>query len=76
MLAGHLQYPVREAPYVVEQELGTHSDFIENLENQAAIDKYEQEVAEIYNTLLQSQQSLGAEFEAAIFSDLESLYEA
>jgi hypothetical protein len=34
-----------------------------------------EEFIEIFVALIQRQEQLGAEFEAAIFSDLESLYE-
>lgn len=33
------------------------------------------EMVAVYNSFAQRQKRLGAEFEAAIFSDLESLYE-
>lgn len=35
-----------------------------------------QQIAAIYNGFAERQGRLGAEFEAAIFSDIESLYEA
>lgn len=39
-------------------------------------EQFAQQVAAIYNGFAERQERLGAEFEAAIFSDLESLYEA
>jgi len=76
MLTAQFQYPVREDPYEVQQERGTHSDFMESLSSPIASDYFAQQVVEIYNSFAQRQERLGAEFEAAIFSDLESLYEA
>lgn len=37
--------------------------------------KFAQQIATIYNSFAESQKRLGVEFEAAIFNDLESLYE-
>ena len=37
--------------------------------------KFAQQIAAIYNSFAKSQKRLEVEFEAAIFSDLESLYE-
>lgn len=76
LLASPLQYPSRIEPYEVQQERGTYSDFIENLERPAETDYFAQQVAAIYSSFASRQERLGAEFEAAIFSDLESLYEA
>lgn len=76
MLAGQFQYPPRAAPYEVQQERGTQSDFMESLAKPAGVDHFAQQIAAIYNGFAKRQERLGAEFEAAIFSDLESLYEA
>jgi len=76
MLSGQFQYPPRVEPYEVQQVRGTHSDFIEGLTRSVGVDVFAQQVAEIYNSFAQRQERLGAEFEAAIFSDLEGLYEA
>ena len=76
MLAGQLQYPPRVTPYEVQQVRGTHSDFMEKLGRRASIEQFAQQIAAIYNGFAERQGRLGPEFEAAIFSDLESLYEA
>lgn len=76
MLAGQFQYPPRVEPYEVQQVRGTYSDVLENLLKPAGVDHFAQQVAAIYNSFAEGQERLGAEFEAAIFSDLESLYEA
>ncbi|MCP5341121.1 MAG: hypothetical protein H6901_02780 [Rhodobacteraceae bacterium] len=76
MLTGQFHYPARVEPYEVHQVRGSHSDFMENLLRPAGADHFAQQVAAIYNSFAQRQERLGAEFEAAIFSDLESLYEA
>lgn len=76
MLAGQFQYPPRVEAYEVQQVRSTHSDFMENLTKPASDDHFAQQIAAIYNSFAERQERLGAEFEAAIFSDLESLYEA
>jgi hypothetical protein len=76
MLAGQPQYPSRVETYQVQQVRGTHSDFIEKLVRTVGTEQFAQQVAAIYKSFAERQGRLGAEFEAAIFSDLESLYEA
>lgn len=76
MLAGQFQYPTRAEAYEVQQVRGTHSDFMESLAKPAGIDHFAQQIAAIYNSFADRQERLGEEFEVAIFSDLESLYEA
>jgi hypothetical protein len=76
MLAGQIQYPLRVEAYQVQQVRGTHSDFMEKLVRPLGIERFAQQVAAIYNSFAERQGRLGSEFEAAIFSDLESLYEA
>lgn len=76
MFAGQFQYPPRVDAYEVQQVRGTHSDFMESLAKPSGVDHFAQQVAAIYNAFAERQERLGAEFEAAIFSDLESLYEA
>ena len=76
ILTGQLQYPHRVEPYQVLQVSGTYSDFMENLVRPVGVDNFAQQIAAIYSSFAQRQERHGAEFEAAIFSDLESLYEA
>lgn len=76
ILTGQLQYPSRVEPYQVVQVGGTYSDFMEHLARPVGVDNFAQQIAAIYSSFAQRQERLGAEFEAAIFSDLESLYEA
>lgn len=76
MLAGQFQYPPRVETYEVQQVRSTHSDFMESLVRSAGVDHFAQQIAAIFNGFADRQERLGAEFEAAIFSDLESLYEA
>ncbi len=76
ILTGQLQYPSRVEPYQVVQVGGTYSDFMEHLARPVGVDNFAQQIAAIYSSFAQRQERLGPEFEAAIFSDLESLYEA
>jgi hypothetical protein len=77
MMSGHLQYPPRVEPYAIQQVRSTHSDFMESMASRSSSgDQFAQQIAAIYSSLAQRQERLGAEFEAAIFSDLEGLYEA
>ena len=75
MLTGQLQYPLRIEPYQVRQVRGTYSDFMESLARPVVVENFSQQMAAIYSSFAQRQERLGTEFEAAIFSDLESLYE-
>ncbi|ROU03474.1 hypothetical protein [Histidinibacterium lentulum] len=75
MLAGQFHYPPRVEAYEVQQVRGTYSDFMESLAKPDGVDHFAQQIAAIYNSFAERQGRLGAEFEAAIFSDLESLYE-
>ena len=76
MLAGQFHYPPRVEAYEVQQVRGTYSGFMESLAKPAGVDHFAEQIAAIYNGFAERQERLGAEFEAAIFSDLESLYEA
>jgi hypothetical protein len=76
MLAGSYQYPPRIEAYELHKARGTHSDFNDRLARPVGFDNFAQQVAEIYNGFAKRQERLGSEFEAAIFGDLESLYEA
>lgn len=76
MLAGQFHYPGRVEAYEVQQVRGTYSGFMEGLAKPTSVDNFAQQIAAIYSGFAESQERLGAEFEAAIFSDLESLYEA
>ena len=76
MMVGQLQYPVDTKPYAVPQESATYSAFIDGLVRFDDMDRFAQQMADIYNSFAQRQERLGAEFEAAIFGDIESLYEA
>lgn len=76
MLAGQLQYPSRVEAYEVQQVSGTYSNFIDSLARSSGVNQFAEQLAAMYKHFADHQERLGAEFEAAIFSDLESLYEA
>lgn len=76
MIAGQFQYPQKVEAYQVLQVRGTYSDFMESIAKPSGIENFAQQIATIYNGFAEGQERLGAEFEAAIFSDIESLYEA
>lgn len=76
MLTFQIQYPPRADSYEVQQVRGTHSDFMHNLVLAGNVGHFAQEVSELYHAFAERQERLGDEFDAAIFSDLESLYEA
>jgi hypothetical protein len=76
MLASQFSYPVRVDAYETYQVRGTHSDFMDNLAIHSGTEQFAQRMAAIYDSLAQRQERLDAEFEAAIFDDLDSLYEA
>lgn len=78
--AGHATWPVQEFPaYVVEQTGPSYSPvseraLVSNL-NSPYID-FANQIASIYASLNLRQENLGRAFEAAIFDDLDSLYES
>lgn len=76
ILAGQIDYPNRVEVYQVKQVRGTYSDFMEKLLRPVGIEQFTQQIAALYKGFIEQQERLGADFEAAIFSDLESLYEA
>jgi len=77
MLSGAFQYPQRTAPYEIEQVQGTHSDFsLTTAAQEFDAEFFAQQIAAIYSSFAQRQERLDPEFEAAIFRDIESLYEA
>lgn len=74
-LYGKLQYPTREQPYLLQSERGTYSEFKSRIARFEAEYQFAQRLAAIYDRFTEGQVRLGVEFETAIFSDLESLYE-
>jgi len=69
----HIQYPLYEPPYKVQHAPNTYSAFTASPVSEE--DSFMLQVAAIYDSLLKRQEYLGDEFETAIFSDLDSLYE-
>lgn len=76
MLANNATFPLRTETYKLPEERGTYSDIMYNLSRLSESELFEEQINAIYNSFMISQARLGAEFEAAIFSDIESLYEA
>jgi hypothetical protein len=77
IVAGQLSYPMPVQTYRIDQVGRTFSSFVEplglaNHGNEA----FAKEVASIFSAFAERQEPLGAEFEAAIYSNLEELYEA
>ena len=77
LLTGQVQYPTRMDTYEIVQPRGSHSDFsAEAVTRASAEDVFAAKVTSVYRRLSERQQRLDHELEAAIFSDVESLYEA
>lgn len=76
---GQAYWPVDEAPtYVIQQTRSSYSAVSEQV-FAATINPHSNfvdQMASIYASFSNRQQSLGREFEAAIFDDLDSLYES
>lgn len=69
-------YPRRAEHYEVVRHTGTHSAFMEKLRSSELDDTaFATEVASIYSRLAFQQRRMDADFERAIFRDLEGLYE-
>lgn len=80
MAAIHPVWPENETPsYVVVQTDRSYSQLSEHLISAAKQNPhadFASDMAAIYASLSERQERLGEEFEAAIFSDLDSLYES
>lgn len=78
MLAtGPVNYPQRQESYEIEQVRGTYSEPFEKLKLQRQSNEdFVQQLMSAYNALAKRQTRLDPEFEAAIYDDLEGLYEA
>ena len=78
--AGQPAWPVPETPsYMVTQTAPSYSQFAEQVmvaAEQPAYAAFVRDMAAIYASLSERQERLGREFEAAIFDDLDSLYES
>ncbi len=79
MATGQVYWPTAEAPaYVINQTVPSYSEVTEQIfaasrnPDSSFVDK----MASIYASFSQRQELLGEEFEAAIFDDLDSLYES
>ncbi|WP_139212331.1 hypothetical protein [Jannaschia pohangensis] len=80
MAAGQPAWPERETPsYTVVQIAPSYSQFSEQVmtkSKQPSHIDFARDVAAIYASVSERQERLGAEYEAAIFDDLDGLYEA
>lgn len=79
MATGQAYWPADEPPaYVIDQTIPSYSAVTEKIlaESKNPHSTFVDQMASIYATFSQRQQLLGAEFEAAIFDDLDSLYES
>lgn len=80
MAAGQPAWPVSDPEsYMVIQTTPTYSHFSEqfmvSVKQPAHVD-FARDIAAIYASLSERQEPLGDKFEAAIFDDLDSLYES
>ena len=76
MLTGQIPYPTKTELFQSQQVGGTYSAFMESLQVRSlATEQFAMQVSAIYSALAARQEQLGEEFEAAIFGDLEGLYE-
>ena len=76
MLTGLVPYPTKTELFQTQKVGGTYSAFMEHLRLRSlANEQFAVQVSAIYSALSGRQEQLGEEFEAAIFSDLEGLYE-
>lgn len=77
IIGGQFQYPGPTAEvYQTQQASGSYSSFEKRLQTELPESKaFVQEMAAIYSSLAGRQEPFGIEFEAAIFDDIEDLYE-
>lgn len=79
MATGQVYWPVDEPPaYVINQTVPSYSEITEQVlsATKNPHSTFVEQMASIYAAFSQRQQLLGDEFEAAIFDDLDSLYES
>ena len=80
MVAGQPAWPTRETPnYMVDRTPSSYSQFSEQMmvaAKQSSHEDFARDMAAIYASLSERQERLSEEFEAAIFDDLDNLYEA
>lgn len=75
LVVNQAPYPARVEPYEVQQTRNSYSDFLVQLNRVHVANNFSFEMNQIYVAFAESQERLGLEFEAAIFCDIESLYE-
>jgi hypothetical protein len=75
IITTHLDTPQYNELYRLNQVSSTHSDVAKTLRQTFAFDDFAARIASVYSDLATRQEPLGADFEDAIYSDLESLYE-
>lgn len=77
LFSAQVDYPQRSESYKIQQIGATHSSFLKGLLPPSIVAQdFTKQVADIFSYFAQRQEALGAEFEAAIYDDLEGLYEA
>jgi len=79
MATGQVYWPADEPPaYVINQTVPSYSGITEQIlaATKNPHSTFVDQMASIYATFSQRQQLLGEEFEAAIFDELDSLYES
>ena len=79
LATGHAYWPAHELqPYVIDHTVSSYSEVTERIVALAKNPRpnFVDQMASIYSTFSQRQELLGQEFEAAIFDDLDSLYES
>jgi hypothetical protein len=76
IITTQLETPKGKELYRLNQVSATYSDVARTLRQTFPLDDFASRIAAVYADLATRQEPLGAEFEAAIYSDLESLYEA
>ncbi len=80
MATGRPEWPVHETPsYVVTKTTPSYSQISEQAmisAKQVKFSDFARDMATIYASLCARQERLGDAFEAAIFDDLDSLYES
>jgi hypothetical protein len=76
IMGNQFQYPKPAEAYEVQQVSGSYSAFKESLQTGGQVSEaFAQSMATIYSSLAARQEPFGTEFEAAIFDDIEDLYE-
>lgn len=76
VLDGMPKYAQPIGAYEWQRVLSSYSSFKNHLNSRGEVERFSEQISAIYSKFSHRQERLGVEFEAAIFNDIDNLYEA